>query len=342
MVELPDPKWYLDNVLVHASPGGGSVRLGAAAQWTAWWADQSTKELARYGIGFVLSASERAVAGISRQTARTRVRKGEWVGAGYGFVAPVEIADDRAFVVARRRHTLRAAAAARRRPGHVVSGRSAAILHGLPTFRVPLRPELTEPYSVVLGRARGTSHVFGADLAMDEQADWFGIPETAVPRTLVDLARHDRWDAIMAVDAALHEGLVDRPAIDAALAGAVGWPGIRQARALFALADGRAESPLESLTRLRLHDDGFPIPDLQVWIGPDRVDMLFEEQRMILEIDGLEKYVDDALRLEKRRETRLRRLGYRVERVTWDDVVTNWSETAAWLRRLLRLPVSGG
>jgi very-short-patch-repair endonuclease len=99
---------------------------------------------------------------------------------------------------------------------------------------------------------------------------------------------------------------------------------------------------LESLTRLRLHDDGLPIPDLQVWIGRDRVDMLFEKQRLILEVDGLEKYVDDALQLEKQRETRLRRLGYRVERVTADDVVRNWPETAAWLRNLLRLPVSGG
>jgi very-short-patch-repair endonuclease len=342
MLELPDPEWYLDNVLIHASPGDDSLHLGPAAQWTAWWAEQSRNELAQFGSGFVLSPGERAAAGVSRQTARTRVRKGEWVNSGYGFVAPMDIADDRSFVVARRRHALRATAAARRRPGHSVSGRSAAILHGLPTFRVPLRPELTEPYAVALGPGRGTSHVFSADLTADDQIDWFGVPATSVPRTVVDLARHDRWDAIMAADAALHEGLVDVAAIDRALAGAVGWPGVRQAREVLALADARAESPLESLTRLRLHDDGFPIPDLQVWVGRDRVDMLFDDQRLILEIDGLEKYVDDALQVEKLRETRLRRHGYRVERVTWDDILKNWPQTAAWLRRLLRLPVSGG
>ena len=146
----------------------------------------------------------------------------------------------------------------------------------------------------------------------------------------------------MAADAALHDGLVDRATIDRALVAAAGWPGVRQARAVLALADGRAESPLESLTRLRLHDDAFPIPDLQVWFGSDRVDMVFRQQRLILEIDGLEKYVGDALKAEKVRETRLRRYGYRVERVTWDDIVHNWPATAAWLRRLLRLPVNAG
>jgi very-short-patch-repair endonuclease len=142
----------------------------------------------------------------------------------------------------------------------------------------------------------------------------------------------------MAADAALRERLVTREAIDAVLAAAAGWPGVRQARTVLALADQRGESALESLTRLRLHDDGFPIPDLQVWIGKDRVDMLFPEQRLILEIDGLAKYAGDALRREKLRETRLRRLGYRVERVTWDDIVNRWPATAAWLRQLLRLP----
>ena len=66
--------------------------------------------------------------------------------------------------------------------------------------------------------------------------------------------------------------------------------------------------------------------------------MVFKEQRLILEIDGLKKYVDDALHVEKLRETRLRRYGYRVERVTWNDVVRDWPATAAWLRRILRLP----
>lgn len=339
MIEMPDPGWYVDNVLVHASPGIAAVSAGPAAEWHSWWALQSSGPLVRAGVGFVLSPSELAAAGISLSHARTRVRRGDWLRAGYGFIAPIDISDGDTYLQDRRRHVLASSAGARRRPDHVISGRSAAIVRGLPTFRIPDRPELTESDSVGLGRRRNGSHVYGAALTPRDRTWWFGCPVTTVARTLVDLGRHDRWDAIMAADAALHEGLVDRTAIDRALNGAIGWPGVRQARAVLALADERAESPLESLTRLRLHDDGFPMPDLQVWFGGDRVDMVFEEQRLILEIDGLKKYDDrDARRSEKLRETRLRRYRYRVERVTWNDVVTNWPATAAWLRGLLRLP----
>jgi very-short-patch-repair endonuclease len=70
--------------------------------------------------------------------------------------------------------------------------------------------------------------------------------------------------------------------------------------------------------------------------------MDFKQQRLILEMDGLEKYAGAALDLEKLRETRLRRYDYRIERVTWDDIVKDWPATATWLRILLRLPVRAG
>lgn len=342
MIDRPDADWYLDNVLIHALPGVAALSVGPVAEWSTWWAEQSRNPLAQAGVGLVLSPQELTQIGITRQRARTKVRRGQWADAGYGFVAPIDISDDSVYVTARRRHTLASAAAARRRPGHAISGRSGALLHGLPTFRIPERPELTDSASVGLGRRRGPAHVYGAGLRPDECVTWFGVAVTSVARTLVDLARHGRWDGIMAADAALREQLVTRHDIDEALAGAVGWPGVRQARALLALADPNAESPLESLTRLRLHDDGFPVPELQYWIGHDRVDMLFGEQRLVLEIDGLEKYRGNALTLEKQREVRLRRKGYRVERVTWEDVVKNWPETSAWLRSILRLPARAG
>ncbi|MDT4915955.1 MAG: hypothetical protein QOH89_655 [Pseudonocardiales bacterium] len=342
MADLPDPDWYLDNVLVHATPPDGNETPGPVAAWSGWWRWQADQDLARAGPGFVLSPAELRSAGISRQTARTRVARGLWVAAGHGFVAPIDISDAQPYVEARRRHALLSAAAARRRADHVISGRSAGTIHGLPTFRVPKRPELTAVDQHNLGRRRGAAHVWGATLEPHHWTRWYGCPVTTVARTLVDLGRHDRWDAIMAADAALRERLVDGRRIAAALADAAGWPGVRQARAVLALASPKAESALESLTRLRLHDDGFPPPEPQVWIGQDRVDLLFAEQRLVLEADGLEKYVGSVLRREKRREVRLRRRGYRVERVTWDDVVNRWPETSTWLRGLLRLPVSAG
>ncbi|WP_304050085.1 endonuclease domain-containing protein [Jatrophihabitans endophyticus] len=163
------------------------------------------------------------------------------------------------------------------------------------------------------------------------------MPCTTVERTLVDLARHGRRDGLVAADAAMHEGLAGRDTLDKELEDAVGWPGVRQAREVLALADGRAESPLETLVRLALHDSGFPPPELQVSIGGYRVDMLWPEQRLIVEVDGLAKYSDESWRREKRREQVLRALGYRVERVTWDDLHRRWPATVARLRRELHL-----
>jgi very-short-patch-repair endonuclease len=327
----PDPDWYFEHVLRYAEPGVARLQLpGPAQQWAAWWAaqaaDDSPTGASARSQGFVLTAAQLRRCQVSRQHARTLVRRGRWSAPARGVVAPVDVRDDDEHVVRRRRHALCAAAAARQHADHVVSGRSAAILHGLPTFAVPDLPELTDAEPTGPGR-RAAAHVFSASLAAGDVTRWFGVPVTTVARTLVDLARHDRWDAVMAVDAALAERLTAPVDIETALDQAVGWPGVRQARSVLAHADGRAESPLESLTRLRLLDDGFPAPDLQVRLGEHRVDLLLREWNLVIEVDGLGKYSDEEMRREKRREMRLRAMGYRVERVTWDDVVHHWPET---------------
>lgn len=179
--------------------------------------------------------------------------------------------------------------------------------------------------------------------------DWYGVAITTTARTLVDLGRHDRWDAIMAVDAALRESRVEPGDLEDALARARGWPGVRRARDVLALGDARSESPLESITRLRLHDDGFPIPVLQQpFVDAARgrtyyVDLWLPEHGLAIEADGAGKYRrrpgsdEDPLVLEKRRETRLRALGVgQVERVMWADVTTGWAETSDRLRANLR------
>jgi hypothetical protein len=342
-VQLPDPDWYLDNVLVHAEPGTARLTLpGPAESWQAWWSGLAFGSVELNALlhrqGFVLTGDQLSALGISRQSARTRVRRQTWCRPAHGVIAPVDVRDADPHITRRRRHALRATAAVLRRPGQVISGQSAAVLHGLPVFELPALPETTDPGAGGWGDRR-VSHVHAAGLSADEVQTWFGVRATSVARTLVDLGRHDRRDAIMAADAALREQLVTAGEIEGAVARARRWPGIRQARAVLALADPRAESPLESLTRLVMHDDGLPAPDLQVWVGRYRVDMLFREQRLIVEIDGLDKYAaDDARKREKRRERRLRPFDYRVERLTWDDVVRRWPTTRVWLRAALGLP----
>lgn len=99
------------------------------------------------------------------------------------------------------------------------------------------------------------------------------------------------------------------------------------------MASPSAESPLESLTRLALSDSRVPPPLLQALIHDPmlgctyRVDMLWPQPRVILEIDGRVKYTADELWREKRRQERLERLGYRVLRVMWSDIAQDWPET---------------
>jgi very-short-patch-repair endonuclease len=338
----PDPDWYLNNVLVFAEPGGGRVEVGPASAWQRWWQRQagvSPIAAACTTQGFVLGSRQLEALGVGRGRTATALRRGRWLAPAYGTVAPIDISDPDVHTVGRRRHALQCAAAVLRRPGHVVSHRSAAVLHGLPTMEIPACPELTMSTSVGLGR-RGPVAVRAASLADDEITTWFGVNVTSVPRTLVDVGRFDRRDALMAADASLRERLTSQAAVALALVAARRWPGVRQAREVLAMASPLAESPLESLTRLVLHDDRFPVPELQVAIPKTRfrVDMLWRDRRVILEADGLAKYTDAEMRREKRREHELRALGYRVERVTWEDVTTRWPVTRGWLARSLRLP----
>jgi very-short-patch-repair endonuclease len=177
--------------------------------------------------------------------------------------------------------------------------------------------------------------VRGGPIAAAQVTTWFGTPVVAPARAVVDAARFDRRDGVMTADAALRDGLCTAAQLDAAIASVRTFPGVRRAAEVVPLASALAESPLESLVRLALVDDAFPSFELQVEISTRgttyRVDALFRRQGLVLEMDGLGKYTVEELRREKMREARLRAAGYRVERVTWEDVMRFWPQTRARL-----------
>jgi hypothetical protein len=105
------------------------------------------------------------------------------------------------------------------------------------------------------------------------------------------------------------------------VASAKGKRGVRNAAQVIRFADGRAELPGESVTRLRLAQLGFSVFRLQIPVaaprgGEYRVDIGIEEVDAFLEFDGQGKYLDEALRAgrtveavvldEKRREDWIR------------------------------------
>lgn len=138
----------------------------------------------------------------------------------------------------------------------------------------------------------------------------------------------------MVADSALHRELADRFRLRAVLADCHPWPGINRAEAVVAFADPNAESPLESVSRVVLAEQGLPPPETQVEIADEagpfaRVDFLWRAFRTIGEADGLEKYSDPGvLRAEKLRQERLEAAGYQVVRFTWHDVTAEPSRTA--------------
>lgn len=106
-----------------------------------------------------------------------------------------------------------------------------------------------------------------------------------------------------------------------------------------AFADGRADGPLESITRVAYDEQGLPAPETQIEVrAPDGtflgiVDFLWREQRVVGEADGLGKYDRPlALQKEKMREEGLRACGLEVVRNVWDDVWTPAGRVALALR----------
>lgn len=120
----------------------------------------------------------------------------------------------------------------------------------------------------------------------------------SVSRTLVDCARE--WsltDGVIAIDAALNEKKATRGELLEAVLGGRHRVGIAQAARALGLADGRAESPLETRGRLALLASGLPRPELQVEIHDadgfiGRVDAWYDDAAVAVEFDGQVKYTD--------------------------------------------------
>jgi hypothetical protein len=152
-------------------------------------------------------------------------------------------------------------------------------------------------------------------------------PATAPAWTAVEVARSLRRPRVLAtLDAALRSGTCNRPELWRAATEQAGRRGIIAVRDLIALADGRAESPMESEARLAMIDGGLPIPELQYEIIDGngdlrRVDFAWPEQRVAVEYDGLEWHSGaDAMRRDRKRTAALLDVGWVVIVIVFEDV----------------------
>jgi hypothetical protein len=174
----------------------------------------------------------------------------------------------------------------------------------------------------------------------DDRAVVHGIPVTSVARTLLDLAGVVNKEALArAIEQAERLQLFDLRAIDAVIARSQGRRGVRALRR--ALVDYR-EPP--HLTRSELErrfldlcrDAGFPLPAMNVWVAGQEVDVMWEEERLAVELDGRSFHqTRAAFERDRLRDAALQLAGYRVLRVTRRRLETEPAAVVAAIRALL-------
>lgn len=214
--------------------------------------------------------------------------------------------------------------------------RSAARAWGLPSPRGP-------GVEVVVsggGRTRPGLRVYRAPLRPDDCEEIDGIPVTAVPRTLIDLAAVVEARVLeKAVIEAERRNLLDVPA-----ALALCTRGRRGAGALREIITKElaplvgTESELEVCFQRLLARHKVPSPLTNVLVDGLRVDCLWPDSRLVVELDGhaFHRTPGDQRR-DAARDRRLTLAGYRVLRFTWADVTDDGPAAVATVRAGLEI-----
>lgn len=240
---------------------------------------------------------------------------------------------------------LRARSAARILPAHqVISDHSAAWIHGIDVFdhaldRLPIPPLLTT-VSVGGDRTRRRETLGGKrDLSVDDVCTFDGITVTSPVRTACDLATlRGRRSGLAVLDAFLHAGLFSRRELVDQLPRFARRRGVVQLRELAALADGRAESPGESWSRLELLDSGMRAvtPQYEIDIPGDgmaRLDLAYVLEKVAVEYDGEEFHSSPPQReRDVLRRQSLEQLGWTVVVVRKEDFEQRRLDL--WLRQV--------
>lgn len=215
-------------------------------------------------------------------------------------------------------------------PGAAAVGMAALALHGVQGLpqRIPAEVCLpggdsrTGPAGVTVRRYRGRLPVHRLH----------GFPVVTVPVALAQaLPRLPRVHGVAVLDSALNQRLLRPQGLHEVEQLLRGRRGARHARRCLALADGRAESPLETRARLCFVDAGHPPTELQV-IFRDRTGRVVargdlgwrraDGSWVIAELDGREVHArPEPLYLDRSRQNLLQtRAGVTMLRFTGDDL----------------------
>lgn len=208
---------------------------------------------------------------------------------------------------------------------YAFSGRTAAWIHGLDM--PPCNPvEVTVPREAPV-RARAGLRLRRAALTESDVVTVGEFRTTSPLRTARDLGSGgDIVEAVVAIDMALGAGFITLSELDAFVAANAGAKGIKRLRRATALADARAESPMETRLRVELAKARLPRPMVQADLHDSsgrflgRADLYYPDRRLVIEYDG-ENHTD-RLTSDRRRQNALLSAGYQLLRFTAADLRT--------------------
>jgi very-short-patch-repair endonuclease len=222
-------------------------------------------------------------------------------------------------------------------PGAVLSHRDAAALHDLS----PIGSGLVHVTAPRKHELKGIRCHWARTLDPRDTTIVDAIPVTSLARTYLDLAEflsHDRL--IDVLEAGERQSKLDVSAIDATIARSPGRHGIEPLQAAMAeLTDAPPllQSGLERAFRHIARTYNLPMPQFNVYVEGELVDVVWREHRLVVEVDGRKWHIGKrAFAEDRRRDRKLVRTGWRVVRFTEDQVEQDPAGVAAELSELLR------
>lgn len=229
------------------------------------------------------------------------------------------------------RYSVSVLAALRTAPTTVFSHHSAAILHGFALIN-------THHLKVhIYCQANSRGSIANQCKPVKLQPDTpilktiFGAQTTDHITTIIDCAQEMRFEeAVVLADSGLFRGKVNVQELKQRMLAYKGRNKAKVHRVAEAMSD-KAESPGETLTRLRLDELGIRYIEqyeILVYGRRYRADFYLPDYGLVIEFDGNVKYTDFGeehivVGAEQRRERELLNSGVRIFRTTWNDVYRN-------------------
>lgn len=224
-------------------------------------------------------------------------------------------------------------------PNAVLSHRAAARLWGI-------RPDNRRDVDVTLP-SRGAHHRKGIHphsvrkLDPRDVTEIDGIPVTTLPRTLLDLAEVvPKSHVIRAMTEAERQQIIDLNALKELLDRSLGRRGRRPLREILADAviEPRTREEFEHRFLQLVLDAGLPRPKVNVLVAGYEVDVVWPEQKLIVELDSWKFHRHrKAFEDDRERDVVLALAGYLPIRVTWRQLTKAPARLIQRLRELLNV-----